>query len=85
MKYDKNFEKIMEYVFKSEGGFSNNKNDRGGRTNFGVTQSTYNYWRKKNGLPQKDVKGISKDEAMRLYKDEFSKFCKLDIRYYINR
>ena len=25
MKYDKNFETVMEYVFKSEGGFSDRK------------------------------------------------------------
>ena len=39
--YDKNFEKIVQLVFGSEGGFSNHPNDRGGRTNYGVTQATY--------------------------------------------
>ena len=47
MQYDKNFETVMDYVFKSEGGFSDRKNDLGGRTNMGVTQATYNAWRKK--------------------------------------
>ena len=58
MKYDENFELLMNYIFKSEGGFSNRKNDLGGRTNKGVTQNTYNAWRKKKGLNQKDVKDI---------------------------
>jgi len=71
MKYDKNFETVMEYVFKSEGGFNNQKNDRGGRTDKGVTQTTYNAWRKKKGLAPKDVKGISTDEAKQLYYEEF--------------
>ena len=53
--YDKNFEKIVQLVFGSEGGFSNHPNDRGGRTNYGVTQSTYNGWRRKKGLSVKDV------------------------------
>ncbi len=55
MKYDKNFETVMDYVFKSEGGFSDRKNDLGGRTDKGVTQTTYNAWRKKKGLAPKDV------------------------------
>lgn len=71
MKYDKNFETIMDYVFKSEGGFSNRKNDLGGRTNMGVTQATYNAWRKKKGLLSKDVREITKDEAKQLYYEEF--------------
>ena len=71
MKYDKNFETVMDYVFKSEGGFSDRKNDLGGRTDKGVTQTTYNAWRKKKGLAPKDVKGISTDEAKQLYYEEF--------------
>lgn len=45
--YDKNFETVMQMVFGSEGGFSNHPKDKGGRTNYGVTQATYNGWRKK--------------------------------------
>ena len=71
MKYDKNFETVMDYVFKSEGGFSDRKNDLGGRTDKGITQSTYNAWRKKKGLAPKDVKGISTEEAKQLYYEEF--------------
>lgn len=71
MKYDDNFELLMNYIFKSEGGFSNRKNDLGGRTNKGITQYTYNAWRKKKGLIQKDVKDISVDEAKQLYYEEF--------------
>ena len=71
--YDKNFEKIVQLVFGSEGGFSNHPNDRGGRTNYGVTQSTYNGWRRKKGLPAKDVFYITKEEAKQLYYEEFWK------------
>lgn len=71
MQYDENFELLMNYIFKSEGGFSDRKNDLGGRTNKGVTQSTYNAWRKKKGLNQKDVKDISIEEAKQLYYEEF--------------
>ena len=71
--YDKNFEKIVQLVFGSEGGFSNHPNDRGGRTNYGVTQSTYNGWRRKKGLSVKDVFYITKEEAKQLYYEEFWK------------
>ena len=74
MKYDENFENVMKYVFKSEGGFVDDPLDRGGKTNYGVTQNTYNVWRKKNGyLPNKDVKYITKNEAKQLYYDEYWK------------
>lgn len=73
MKYDENFEKIMKYIFDSEGGFVDDADDEGGRTNYGVTQDTYNAWCKKNGRPLKDVKNINKEEAKQLYYEEFWK------------
>ena len=36
-----NFEKAMKFVFEMEGGYSNRKDDRGGKTNMGVTQKNY--------------------------------------------
>lgn len=53
MKYDEKFELLMNYILKSEGGFSDRKNDLGGRTNKGVTQNTYNAWRKKKRFKHK--------------------------------
>ena len=73
MKYDDNFEKIIDYLFDSEKGYVNHKNDRGGPTNLGVTQTTYNSWRKQKGLPVKNVKDITKEEAKKLYYEEFWK------------
>ena len=63
----------MKYVFKSEGGFVDDRVDRGGRTNYGVTQNTYNVWRKNKGLPNQDVKNITQDEAKQLYYEEYWK------------
>ena len=70
---DKNFDKIMKFIFKSEGGFVDDPDDLGGRTNLGVTQNTYNSWRKQKGLYPQDVKYITKEEARQLYYDEFWK------------
>lgn len=68
MNNDKNFEKIVELLFGLEGGYTNHPNDRGGKTNYGVTQDTYNAWRKMNNLPPGSVKtDLTKDEARNIY------------------
>ena len=33
------FEKIFDYLLKVEGGYSNDKNDRGGKTKYGIIES----------------------------------------------
>lgn len=62
-----NFEKALQFLFPSEGGYVNDSKDLGGPTNMGVTQSTYNMYRKNQGLAPKDVKQITKGEAVDLY------------------
>lgn len=68
-----NFKKALDFLYPSEGGCSNNKNDKGGPTNMGVTQATYNYYCRKNNLPAKNVKYITRDEATKVYYDEYWK------------
>lgn len=65
------FGATMDLMFNLEGKKSDDPRDRGGRTNFGVTQSTYNRWRDSKNLPRQDVFKITKDEAMQLYKKNF--------------
>jgi hypothetical protein len=65
------FKDFQKQVYSFEGGFSDVSTDRGGRTNFGVTQNTYNAYRKMNKLAQADVKDITKDEADKVYYDIF--------------
>ena len=45
--YDKKFNTLLDYVFAEEGGFSNHKNDRGGRTNFGIAQISLDEYTRK--------------------------------------
>lgn len=66
-----NFEKALEFLFPSEGGYVNNKKDRGGSTNMGITQTTLNSYRKRKGLAYKDVKNITRDEAKAIYYDDY--------------
>ena len=65
------FGATMDLMLNLEGKKSDDPRDRGGRTNFGVTQGTYNRWRDSKNLPRQDVFKITKDEAMQLYKKNF--------------
>ena len=69
--YDKKFYTLLDYVFADEGGFSNHKNDRGGRTNFWITQIAMDEYTRKRNLPHKDVKNITKEEAAKIYYELF--------------
>ena len=67
------FEKSDVAIFPREGGYSDRKEDLGGKTNLGVTQSTFDWYNKKNNIPIKDVKNITKEEATKIYYDYFWK------------
>jgi lysozyme family protein len=62
------FEKIYPIVLGFEGGYVNDPNDSGGATNKGITQNTYNLWRKSHNLPEQSVKFIADSEVSAIYK-----------------
>ena len=61
------FKKALSFVLKWEGGYVNNPNDKGGATNKGITQGTYNRWLISQGKQRKDVKFISQAEVEDIY------------------
>ena len=61
------FDSAFERTLGFEGG---NTVDHAGPTNLGITQDTYDSWRKKNGLPTKPVKDSGGGEAKELYRKE---------------
>lgn len=61
------FKKALSFVLKWEGGYANNPNDKGGATNKGITQGTYNNWLISQGKSRKDVKFISQQEVEEIY------------------
>lgn len=61
------FNKALGFVLKSEGGFSDDPADKGGETNHGITETTYNAWLKSKGQPSKDVKNITPAEVSQIY------------------
>ncbi|MCA1490081.1 secretion activator protein [Ensifer sp. NBAIM29] len=58
-----------------EGGWSDHKDDPGGKTMYGVTQATYDGWRKSKGLPLRSVKLITKSEALAIYRANYWEAC----------
>lgn len=65
------FAKIMQFVHKWEGGYVNHPNDPGGATNRGITQRTYDAWRKKKGLSLRSVKDMPPQEDVEIYREEY--------------
>jgi lysozyme family protein len=61
----------MRFILKWEGGFVDDPDDRGGRTNKGVTQAVYDKWRVTKGLPPRDVKDIGEDEVDGVYEQNY--------------
>jgi lysozyme family protein len=61
------FEKALGLVLRYEGGYVNNPADRGGATNKGITQKTYDNYRIKARRPVLSVKEIEDGEVSTIY------------------
>lgn len=62
------FDRALAFVLLWEGGKVDNPHDKGGRTNRGVTQRTYDGWRDDNGLPNRDVFLLEEEELQEIYR-----------------
>jgi len=56
------FTYAVEKTLKHEGGYVNNPNDSGSETNWGITKRTY---------PNLDIKNLTRDEAIEIYRRDF--------------
>lgn len=65
----KNFDKAFEIVIGLEGGYSNNPNDPGGETNYGICKRAY---------PNEDIKNLTLDRAKEIYYLDYWSKCKCD-------
>jgi len=66
-----NYHACLKATLRYEGGKVDDPRDPGGRTAYGVTQNTYNAWRAKHGLSQKDVFQIADSEVAAIYRQEY--------------
>jgi lysozyme family protein len=61
---------ILEDILRREGGFVNHPADKGGPTNFGITQATLSSFRGQK-CTLDDVKKLTKEEARLIYRTEY--------------
>lgn len=59
---DMGFELAIEGILKSEGGYVNDPDDRGGETKYGISKKSY---------PDLDIPALSVDDAKRIYKKDY--------------
>lgn len=57
-----NFETAVNFILQFEGGYVNNPKDPGGETNFGLS---------KRAFPNLDIKGLSREQAVAVYRREY--------------
>ena len=62
-----NLEQCLKWILESEGGYVNHPKDPGGATNQGITQRTYNSYRRLHKKGEQDVKDITQEEIKEIY------------------
>lgn len=70
---DRKFFYALDYVYQNEGGYSNHKDDKGGKTNFGIAQATYDDYCRRHNLPYKSVQYLNKQETIQIYYNDYWK------------
>jgi lysozyme family protein len=60
--YSSKFLKAFEYLMYHEGGYSNNPQDQGGETKYGISKRSY---------PHLDIKNLTRDQACQIYFVDF--------------
>lgn len=71
MQNNELFKKALAFVLKWEGGFVNDPDDKGGATNKGITQNTYNSYLKSKGMQAKSVRYITQAEVEDIYYKQY--------------
>lgn len=61
------FDDLIGGILRREGGYVNHSADRGGATNMGITQRVFSDWLASHGMTYRDVRGLTKDEAAKIY------------------
>lgn len=65
------FDNALGFTLGEEGGRVDNPKDPGGRTAYGITQRTYDAWRHRKGLANRDVYLIDASERATIYKEGY--------------
>ena len=65
------FDACMPFIFKAEGGYSDNPADPGGPTNFGITLGTLRAYEGNPNLTAEDVKTLTQAMAREIYRTAY--------------
>lgn len=65
------FADALSFALRWEGGFVDDPDDRGGATNRGITQATYDAYRKSIGQKPRSVKALTEDELQVIYQTRY--------------
>lgn len=65
------FDRALPFILRIEGGFVHDPDDRGGATNYGITQKTFDEWRERQTEKWRDVKLITNDEVAAIYLSDY--------------
>ena len=60
--YSKNFKKALEFVLRWEGGYSNDPNDPGGETKYGISKRSY---------PELDISKLTLKQVKEIYYENY--------------
>jgi hypothetical protein len=66
-----NFDKCVDVILKWEGGFTNDPQDPGGATNWGITIGELKIWRDPKPVTIGDVQSLKKDEAIEIFRTNY--------------
>ena len=72
------FLKAIDIIFGNEGGYSNHRNDKGGATNFGITQATLREACNKKLTTIRNVKNLTTDVCKNIYYEMYWKPSKAE-------
>ena len=72
-----NFPSSLALVLAAEGKFVNHKDDPGGMTNLGVTQTVWRDWVKR-GVDEAEMRSLTPEQVAPMYKAKYWDACKCD-------
>ena len=67
---NKNYDRCLEMLLKHEGGYVNDPNDPGGRTNLGVTQKVYEDWVERE-VTEQEMRDLTVNDVAPIYKNKY--------------
>jgi lysozyme family protein len=73
-----NFDKCLEMVLVHEGGYVNNKNDRGGMTNLGVTRKVYEDWVDRP-VSEEEMRNLTPEDVAPIYRKNYADRIHFDL------